>query len=407
MSIVRGQQKNSVHNNHPGSQAELSASIAALSSNADYAAACNAYLNPGHADNFSNARPLPDGTPGKTFIFKHQWTRTFAVTDVSGSTALAFVSLPSFEYPFMVLDPLTGVSRGIPSSKALIGILPSLYLKENHVYAYRCIGKSMTGINSTAPLDMKGTISSVHKAADVDFGNMTFDEASARTGAYNNKIIQRLPVTQTAVTDLGNATNTVARQGFYVVASHMNHNWTVRDQLWKKITPILSQAVQQGTADQHSQISWTDSVNGTNYFPMDINNPTYRCLSSAPDNTDIAVVCMSGINGLQTYSVKFTVVYEFQLKASSPLYSDAIYRPPADYRLMEALLAYESLRSRMPGGGTLDADQNDWNAIWTGFKKYVSKAGEWGRSLAANFGITDVASGLSAVSKLAPMLMAI
>lgn len=389
-------------------QQSLSSAIEGMAHSADYAAACNAYLNPGHAANYSNARPLPDGGAGRVYIYRTQWTRTITTADVAGTNELTFAMIPSFEYPFMICDPKTGVAKGIPAPKSIVGNTPATFLKDNHVYAFRCLGKSLTCTNTSAIFDLKGGLHCVHKPQDTDYGMLENTDSYIRTTGANKRILQRMPMSQSAATDLGNASSSNPKDGFYMVSAHATHDWMERDMVYKKVQPdIVTGTSPQVAADTATALYYTDATTGTMYALADINAPTLKCLSSGFDNTDIAIASLSGVTGVQAFSVKFTVVFEFQLKASSSLYSDSVYRPPCNLRLIEALIAYESARSRDPGGGTLLAADNDWNAIWTGFKSYVSKAGDWGRSLAANFGITDIASGLSVAGKIAPYLLAL
>jgi hypothetical protein len=99
--------------------------------------------------------------------------------------------------------------------------------------------------------------------------------------------------------------------------------------------------------------------------------PTIPAVVSYPDNTDIAVAMYEGLTNSSRIIIKFTVIYEMLLKGNSPLLKQAVTRPPANFRLLEQLRAYESVRCKEANNGILKAEANFWSEIWDGFKNYA------------------------------------
>jgi len=372
---------------------------------AEHSAAAMTYLNPAHGSNYDNATLLPDGTPGRAYIFKTQWTMDVTPATVGGTTAVTIGMIPFVEYPFFVTNPAGATIYAVPTKKMLgSNLVPTQYLKDNGVYAYRCIGKSYTLYDQTPDQLRGGSITTGHKQPDTDLNNGTLTDGIGRTVYGNNWAVQRVPTATDQLTEITTCRIGKPLEGVYATAHHVTNDFTVRNLNYNKInSSLLSPVV---SADQCNILQWTDYSGGAKSV-KDIANQTLPVVVSAPDNTDVVITCLDNLQVGASFQIKFTTVWEFVLKVSSPWYADTVARPLANYSLMEALRTYECWRSmNLAGSGAMAASANDWNEIWSGFKHFISRIGDVGRNVAANFGIRSGSDLVGAIAKAAPFALA-
>lgn len=348
----------------------------------DLGAIANVYLNPGHGTNYRSKALWPDNHSGPALLLESQWEVAFNNTGApspnapffnNSGTNFSILSTPFLEYPFVIVRA-DGVAIGIENPSACNGTtsLPHAFLKDEHVYGYRCIGKSFTLSEKTSVFTSQGTVKSGRKPSDVDLNKMGLDDTVALTIDQNERVCQRVPVTTTDLTKIPGYRTTDAKNGCYAVSHHETMQFTYRDLPYKKTGAYVG-TTGVSASDRFSQLYLSPATTGVLQRAMSATNTGVGCVVSAPDNTDMAFAVLESLPTNGAYNIKFTVVHELLLKASSPSWNRTIMRPAFNPTACDTIQMYENFRSRLTGGGTLFAVDNDWASIWTGFKNFLER----------------------------------
>lgn len=303
-------------------------------------------------------------------------------------TNVVFYNLPFFEAPFAHWDSDSSRLSCFysPAASSTSGPNPAAYLHGHNVYRYRCLGKSMTIVNTTAIINRRGTCTVARKTPDVDYISRQFTVGLA-TDAVNQPILQNIPFNLQGVSSLTGTTETWdAAEGAYLVSHHSDHLWVTREDQTQKAYPsslmgaCVNTALQAKTTLGTTPAYYGTAANSVNVGPQ--------------DHTDIPMAAFTGIapGGLSTFNVKCVVVYEFQLKLDSDLIPYTVERPLMSPGYMDALFAYEA---SLPMGG-MTADANSWGDIWKGFKKFWGNGG----SAITRTGLNALMPGAGNVSSL-------
>lgn len=326
------------------------------------ARAAQAYLNPGHGTNVADAGPLPDGSTGTTFLVKNY--KMVTVTG-GGATPLVFVNLPFMETPFAYHDGT--VLRGVQMPAMQPGGADAAsYLSGIHAYKYRCIGKSATIVNTTARINVAGSCTVGRKTSDIDYDTRQYAIGVAADNV-NIPVVQRLPVTVESVSALQNGASWDAAEGAYLISHHSNNDWVIREDVPHKCFPHPA-----ATGGGNCMIRWTDAVGGNVANVMTEVGGANVSHAGPCDGTDIPIAIFSGIQAGSTFTVRYAVVYEVVLKASSGMIPYTVPRPLFNPAFMDLLHKYESMLDK---SGLYPASYNSWNELWEGFKNFWRHGG--------------------------------
>lgn len=388
-ALLNALQAPPIRDTHSGTwQKEITPFLNNLTQDSDYVAAGQAYLNPGHQSNAMDAVPLPDGTPGRSYLFRSVWNEEVNLVNQPNVT---FYNLPFFEAPFGMFDASSGKLRTFYSPNALtaLGPNPANFCAAHGVYMYRCLGKSMTIVNTTAVVNLRGSVTVARKTPDVDYTNRTF-AVGISTDPQNQPILQNLPYTLTDVSSLQGTTDTWnATEGAYLISHHSDHGWVTRDDFTHKAFPNGTFAnnlantallVKPGTGAVAAVDCYGSPGTYVNVGPQ--------------DHTDIPMACFNGlsIGSTTSFSVKCVMVYEMVLKLTSDLLIHTVERPLMAPHFIDALFAYES---KICVGG-MKADANSWGDVWKGFKKFWGNGG----SAVTRAGLNAILPGAGTVGSM-------
>lgn len=354
------------------------------------AAAVAAYLNPGHQTNWRDAMPLPDGSQGAVYLVKDCWTKTIVIP--AGQTQITFYNYPFFEVPFGYYSE--GFFRGLYAPSMVEGGTSASFCVNNHIYAHRCLGKSMTIVPTTSVLNLKGSVTMGRKPADVDFETRSF-AVGAAVDNVNRPIMQRLPNDGQSVSALGNMDNFKTQEGAYIISHHSNHNWNVRDDPTHKTYPHAVSTVNGNTG---IKVTGPDGGAAVDLYEEGGINV---CHAANVDGMDIPMAHFSGLAAGDSFSIKCAMVYECQLKASSRLTRYVTPRPLFDPSLMDALFAFEC---QLDKNGLFPASYNFWDKVWSGFKKFWGAGGGNAIRVLGDAALPGAGTALSTVGGVATSL---
>lgn len=347
----------------------------------------------------------PDATPGETLAY----AKTFSIDVTPGTDGDLYVYiLPFLEVPLATWDNTNGWRfYSDPNMN------DAEWMKQNNIYAFRCLGQSATCYNTTAEIYKQGNVNAAVLRSCLDRHPATVCVAANDGKSPPDKplifytdqlmVIDGLPMTVSAITSnskhpyIGRAS-----EGCYIVnRNYGGFQWIFRNSPDNKGVTSASFSMRGVGVDTTTKLQTTDSeaicktiltvpagpISGTTYYSpksvlktgsnqwekvaFNLNSSDGPrqwplCLGVSGfqgNNYGVAVAGFTGLSTQTSFTVKFKHMYEFLLKPNSP------FTPLTSPSWAKASWVDNVIRKQlMDKQDAFNADANFFGAILKGIK---------------------------------------